>query len=31
MSQILTRAVSIVLAINIVFVLWAATLTPVAA
>ena len=31
MSQILTRSVSIALALNIVFILWAATLTPVAA
>jgi hypothetical protein len=30
MSQILTRSVSIALALNIAFVLWAATLTPVA-
>jgi hypothetical protein len=31
MSQILTRAVSIALAMNVAFVLWATTLTPVAA
>ncbi len=31
MSQILTRSVSIALAMNIAFVLWAGTLTPVAA
>lgn len=30
MSQILTRSVSIALALNIAVVLWAATLTPVA-
>lgn len=30
MSQILTRSVSIVLALNISFVLWAGTLAPVA-
>jgi len=30
MSQILNRAVVIALAMNIAFVLWAATLTPVA-
>jgi len=31
MSQILTRSVTIALALNIAFILWATTLTPVAA